>query len=247
MITAESHAQGVRLTADVAAAQEWMVTRTDGFPVRGGTGTGPATFIDVAAPVNEPVTYVLAAGDDSGQATVTLLAAGHLLTSLNGLTQAGFRWLGDGDMPVEPRVYAADVPGRTSKVLRLQPVAADGGISVTARASGEANRAMRSLLLANRPLLLFHDRSKCEIPECDIPAVSCVFPASRVQNSRTGHISVATRDWQLEFLTIDVPGLASRVGIGVWEQLEAEAMTWADVETLAMAWDEFENGDWING
>ena len=247
MITAESHAQGVRLTADVAAAQEWMVTRTDGFPVRGGTGTGPSTFIDVAAPVNEPVTYVLAAGDDSGQVTVTRRAEGHMLSSLNGLSQANFRWLGDGEMPVEPRMYQADVPGRTRPVLRLQPVAADGGISVTARASGEANRAMRSLLLANRPLLLFHDRSKCEIPECDIPAVSCVFPASRVQNPRTGHISVATRDWQLEFLTIDVPGLASRVGIGVWEQLEAEAMTWADVETLAMAWDEFENGGWING
>ena len=144
-------------------------------------------------------------------------------------------------------MYQADVPGRTSKVLRLQPVAADGGISVTARVAGEANRAMRSLLLANRPMLLFHDRSKCEIPECDIPAVSCVFPASPASNPRTGHVSVATRDWQLEFLTIDVPGLASRVGIGVWEQLEAEAMTWADVETLAMAWDEFENGGWING
>ena len=247
MITAESHAQGVRLTADVAAAQEWMVTRTDGFPVRGGTGTGPATFIGAAAPVNEPVTYVLAAGDDSGQVTVTRRAEGHMLSSLNGLSQANFRWLGDGEMPVEPRMYQADVPGRTSKVLRLQPVAADGGISVTARVAGEANRAMRSLLLANRPLLLFHDRSKCEIPECDIPAVSCVFPASRVQNPRTAHVSVSTRDWGLEFLTIDVPGLASRVGIGVWEQLEAEAMTWADVETLAMAWDEFENGGWING
>ena len=246
MITAESHAQGVRLTADVAAAQEWTVTRTDGFPVRGGTGTGPATFLDVAAPVNEPVTYVLAAGDDSGQVTVTRRAEGHMLSSLNGLSQANFRWLGDGEMPVEPRMYQADVPGRTLPVLRLQPVASDDGISVTARASGEANRAMRSLLLANRPLLLFHDRSKCEIPECDIPAVSCVFPASRVQNPRTGHISVATRDWQLEFLTIDVPGLASRVGIGVWEQLEAEQIVWADVEALAMPWTDFEDGGWIN-
>lgn len=246
MITAESHAQGVLITVDVPAGQEWTVTRSDGFPVRGGTGTGPATFLDVAAPVNEPVTYVLAAGDDSGQVTVTRRAEGHLLSSLNGLTQANFRWLGDGDMPVEPRGYRADVPGHTRPVLRLQPVAADGGIAVTARVAGEANQVMRSLLLANRPMLLFHDRSKCEIPECDIPAVSCVFPASPVSNPRTGHVRVATRDWVLEFMTIDVPGLASRVGIGVWKQLEAEQMVWADVEDLAMPWSDFENGGWSN-
>ena len=444
MIKAESHAQGVRITVDVPAGQEWTVTRTDGFPVRGGTGTGPAKFLDVAAPVNEPVTYLIdpptwvevarnlaldpavsgsrpqdfggwsgssgnkvdevfinsdwslsgkaerrtfvevgdpKSGDSAvyvgqavspntvvtvsirvmasrpgitiGQAlafsntsstqniagsgvftfsepgevadiwvtfkaeemqpdhrlifnfnnkkqgdfleisdadiyegpyqpdrpwfsgdhapdgmrtewlgepnnsasvlygqqtqtTVTRRAEGHLLSSLNGLTQAGFRWLGDGDMPVEPRGYRADVPGRTRPVLRLQPVAADGGIAVTARVAGEANQVMRSLLLANRPMLLFHDRSKCEIPECDIPAVSCVFPASPASNPRTGHVRVATRDWVLEFLTIDVPGLASRVGIGVWEQLEAEQIVWADVEALAMPWTDFEDGGWIN-
>ena len=142
-LLAVSDNQGIRLTVTVGAGVAWTVTRADGVTVRGGTGTGPSTFLDVAAPVNEPVTYVLAAGDDSGQVTVTRRAEGHMLSSLNGLSQANFRWLGDGEMPVEPRMYQADVPGRTRPVLRLQPVAADGGISVTARVAGEVNRVMR--------------------------------------------------------------------------------------------------------
>ena len=246
MIAAESHAQGVRLTVDVPAGQEWTVTRTDGFPVRGGQDTGPATFLDPAAPVGEPVTYLLDAGPESGQAVVKRVGDGEMLTSLNGLTQAQFKWMGDGQMPITQRVYAADVPGRTRPVLRLSPTGGETGVQVTARVAGEANQVMRALLLANRPLLLFHDRSQCQIPECDIPAVQVVVSAGQVNNPRTPHVLKATRDWDLSLLLIDMPGLASRVGIGVWEQLEAEVFTWVDVENLGMAWVEFEDGGWIN-
>ena len=246
MITAESHFQGVKIVVSVADSQSWTVTRSDGFPVRGGQGIGTATLLDTAAPVNEPITYLLDAGAESGQDVVTRHAVGHILTSLNGLTLIPFRWMGDSEMPLEPRVYAAPIPGRARPVLRLAPTSGESGIQIVARVAGAQNKTMRSLLLTNRPLLLFHDRSRCEIPECDIPAVQVVIPSGKISNPRTGHVAAATRDWGLDFLLIDMPGLASRVGIGVWEQLEEEAFTWVDVENLGMPWAEFEDGGWIN-
>lgn len=77
-------------------------------------------------------------------------------------------------------------------------------VTVTARCAGADNLVMRELLLVNRPMLLFHDRSRCEIPDCDIPAVECVTNVGRVQNSRTRHVRTTTRDWDLDLLPITI-------------------------------------------
>ena len=119
-------------------------------------------------------------------------------------------------------------------------------MTVTARCAGADNLVMRELLLVNRPMLLFHDRSRCEIPDCDIPAVECVTNVGRVQNSRTRHVRTTTRDWDLDLLPIDLPDSQIPVGVSMWEQGEAEALTWTDVELMGMPWTEFETGAWIN-
>ena len=246
MITAESHAQGVLITVTVAGGVAWTVSRADGFTVRGGSGVGAATFIDAAAPVNEPVTYLLESDSGTGQATATRAGIGHMLTSINGLSCAHFRWLGDADSPVSGRGFTSEIPGRRHSVVRLDASGVEDSVTVTARCAGADNLVMRELLLVNRPMLLFHDRSRCEIPDCDIPAVECVTNVGRVQNSRTRHVRATTRDWDLDLLPIDLPDSQIPVGVSMWEQGEAEVLTWTDVELMGMPWTEFETGAWIN-
>ena len=246
-LLAASDNQGIRLTVTVGAGVAWTVTRADGVTVRGGSGAGVAVFIDPAAPLNRPTTYLLATATESAQATATRVGHGHMLTSLNGSQQVQFRWLGDAPMPVGPRAYAATIPGRSRPVLRLQPTAGEDGISLTARTAGAQSVAMRQLLLQNEPMLLFHDPGQCQIPECDIPLVEAVFPSgSTVSNARTEHVLVATRDWGLDFYLIDMPSTGSQVGVGSWEQLEEQAMTWVGLEASALAWTSMEGGAWIN-
>ena len=169
-----------------------------------------------------------------------------MLTSLNGLSCAHFRWLGDGDSPVSGRGFTSEIPGRRHSVVRLDASGVEDSVTVTARCAGADNLVMRELLLVNRPMLLFHDRSRCEIPECDIPAVECVTNVGRVQNSRTRHVRTTTRDWDLDLLPIDLPDSQIPVGVSMWEQGEAEALTWTDVDLMGMPWTEFEAGAWIN-
>lgn len=238
----ESTRTGVRISVNYYGS--WVLTR-DGQRVRGGSGDTPAVFSDPMCPIGKWCTYKLETDYASEEAYTRRDAFEHVISSLDGLTVAYFKWLGDGEMTLEPRAHATTVPGRARPVLRLQPTAGDGVMSLTARTSPLGTSTLRTLFKSNEPLLIFHNLARCEVPNCDIPPVEVFFPeGSSIKSRRTGHLDTAVRDWDLELRLVDIGDWDSRIGVGTWTELENLSYTWGFVEDLKQPWTQFEEGKW---
>lgn len=220
------------------------------WPVRGGVFVadgGQVILVDVAAPINIPVTYsaVWDGGEVSTSPVVRTFQGHEAVVSLDGGTVVGaLRLKSGGDAREgERRFHTSAVPGRRRPPVRLGPVAGDGGGSMLLETSSDDTAAMRGLLARNLPVYVFHNPARCKVAECDLPLVDLVYVTGD-GNDRSAAVQKAHRRWSLSYLLVDDPDPDYRVPLSTWDMFDAAGLLWGDLDALGLTWDEFDRTDW---
>lgn len=247
--TAEGIPAGASVTLTgrvVGSGVEWSV--------RAGMWTadgGQRVLVDAAAPLNVPLEYTLRWDDAGTQGAVTEPAGVReysgedAITSLDGRSVAGFRWLksGGASWVPQPRFTAFEVPGRAHDVLRLDPVAGAGGGSLVAQTTEPHITSFVRLIAENRVVYLFHNEARCRIPHCEVPPVSLVF-FTAAPSERTPRTDRAYRSFSLTYLLQDDPEPWALIPLSTWDDFDAVSLTWDEFDGLGLTWDEFDATYW---
>ena len=101
--------------------------------------------------------------------------------------------------------------------------------------TGTDTETLRRLAVRHGRLVIIHDETVCEVPDCDVPAVrACVV--TRASESRTGVVTRATRAWSITVQ--DRPGLTdvTRPG-GDLTDFMAPVVTWGEWQSLDGGWE----------
>jgi hypothetical protein len=220
------------------------------WAVRGGSGVATSTqvvLVDVASPVNVPVTYQVIAS--SGSATSSAVTVGwddggeskYLLQSLDGSISVGFTWLDDaGPREVPIRSNLLEVAGRRGMVAALEVPGFDTG-TLTARLTAAGSLALRDLLVAGRGLALLRTDGAVR----DLPAVDFVA-LTRAPSELFG--TGTDRTWSLSYQVIGDPEPSTVVPLSTWDDFDAAyaLSTWSafDSEWTGLTWDLFDRTDW---
>lgn len=169
--------------------------------VQGGAGTAAATqlvLVDVATPLNAPLTYTVVhnASTVSTVSTVTVAYSGDaLLQSLDGQTVAGFDWQ-DNEDPREqsPRVAFFRPAGRSRPIMHYD-VAGDESGKILAETSGGGTTALRELVRVGAPVLL---RAEVGLRDLDPVEVLGISAAPRKLVGAVGGL----RQWELAYTLV---------------------------------------------
>lgn len=221
------------------------------WPVRAGSGTADASQVvrvDVATPVNVPLTYVVSvAGVDVASSTdpITVDYTGrYVLQSLDGKRSAQFRWLDNGDpREVVLRSSTFHVPGRTRPVMMYDLAAGEDGELFVSTGDAET-AALRDLVRAGAPMLLRTDGAIRDLAAVEFVGIR----SARSSLSGAGIGSSNDRRWQLGFTVLDDPEPNALVAPSTWDEFDAvyAGSTWDafDAEWAGLSWDQFDVADW---
>ena len=244
-------------TAAIPTGSEWTLTGSSGesmWSVRGGSGVWAGeqvAMLDPMCPVEVDVSYTVrwvTPGGVVGTETVGPVrregASSMLITSLDGRSIARVRVTGDDTLTVTARYSRFDIPGSSRPVLRLDTV--PDAVEGTARwsSTGTDTQTLVSLMGQNMPLIMLHDPSVCEIPDCDIPPVRLVMPLSS-KRARSDRRDAAWRDWEVPWLEVDDPTPDQRVMPSTWAEFDACGLTWDQLDALSLTWDQFDLMAWV--
>lgn len=216
------------------------------WTVRAGSGTSTTTqvvLVDVAAPINTPVTYRVTT--DSGLATsgaVTVPSSSrYLLQSLDGSVSTAFRMQVNGlsrEIGLRSTMYA--VPGRRDPVVVMDGSMTDSG-SLVARMTVEQSAALRQILTPGGLALLRTDGSVGDLPGADYILITA---ASGSLLSAVG----GDRIWSLSYRVVGDPEPGTVVPTSTWGDFDTAyaGLTWDafDTEWAGQTWDLFDRTDW---
>jgi hypothetical protein len=169
--------------------------------VQGGAGTAAATqlvLIDVATPLNTPITYTVTHNGStvSTLVTVTVAYAGDaVLQSLDGRTIAGFDWQDNADPRAqEPRVGLYRPAGSARAIMHYDVAGDESGI-IVAETSGADTVALRELVRAGAPVVL---RAEVGLRDVDPVEVIGIRTAPRHLVGAVGDL----RRWDLGYTLV---------------------------------------------
>jgi hypothetical protein len=170
-------------------------------PVQGGAGTAAATqlvLIDVATPLNTPITYTLTHNGSTVTTSpaVTVAYAGDaVLQSLDGRTVAGFDWQDNADPRAqEPRV-ALYRPAGSARAIMHYDIAGDESGTIVAETSGANTTALRALVHDGAPVVL---RAEVGLRDVDPVEVIGIRAAPRHLIGAVGDL----RQWDLAYTLV---------------------------------------------
>lgn len=147
-------------------------------PVQGGQGVADSTqllLIDVATPLNAPVTYTVTHAGATALTAASVVVAFEgeaVLQSLDGRTIAGFDWMDNGDPKAqEPRVALYRPSGRSRPVVHYD-VAGDESGTIVAETSGLDTSALRELIRRGAPVLVRAEPGLRDLEPVEILAIT---------------------------------------------------------------------------
>lgn len=242
----------VRAIVSVPAGAAWELhgTTADGeWLVASGTSTGyEVVTADPWAPLGVPTSYRLTYGStvETDGPVMRHYTGESAITDLTGRTVVNFRWMRAGGDPRsgERRAHFSRVSGSAHMPARLDPVAGMGGGGLQAQTMQPSTDTFRALLASNRPLILLHNRSRCEVPGCDTPAAQTVYFTGD-DNDRSARTDAAHRVWDLPYRILPsgvrdgvVPVVSNR------DVLERFA-SWQEILNELNDLSELPRGDWM--
>lgn len=224
------------LSGRVAEGSSWTVAE----------GTGPAWLSDPWAPLGVPVSYTLTAGEASWESgpVVRTFRGDDALTDLQGRGVVDFRRGGSG-REREPRHGFFDVPGEALQPYLSAPVAGAGSGAMTARVTGPDIDALDALVGRNVPVIVLHNRARCEIPGCRVPLALTVL-LTAAPDERTGRVDVAEHVWSLSYRPIPTPW-GFMPPVATWADARRVFPTVGDLKASGLTVDELRRGDWLVG
>lgn len=239
------------IVSGVPAGTAWELhgTSADGeWLVASGVSTGgEVVTADPWAPLGVPTSYRLTFGAtvQTDGPVVRRFGGDAAITDLTGRTVADVAWMASGDeRESERRGHFSQVPGARYMPARLDPVAGAGGGSVTVRASLPDAGTFAGLLASNRPLILLHNRDRCQIPGCVVEPVRTVWFTAD-QNRVVPIVSHGVREWSLPYRVMPsgvrdgvVPVVSNR------DVLERFA-SWREILNELNDLSELPRGDWM--
>lgn len=220
------------------------------WDVRAGTGTVDGTqvvLVDIASPINVPITYTAVTDSGTVEAdAVTVAYDGdddqYLLQSLDGGTTVAFRWL-DNAAP-RAKVLRGNVfriPGRATPVIVYDVPGGTQG-ELVARTTATHSQNMLDLLALGGMALL---RTNGSVR--DLPAVEFLF-ITRAESALSGVGN--DRAWTLSYEVVDDPEPDTAVAASDWDDFDTVYvdLTWDDFddEWTDQTWDDFDVEDWAS-
>lgn len=219
------------------------------WTVRGGDSTIAATsqilLVDVASPINVPLTYTVSHDADGVSVTSSAITVPHpdqeVLTSVDGLQVIRFqRRLNDGApraLTMRSQIYP--IPGRLLPGVRFD-VTAGESMSLVVDTIDDDTDNLFALLRSGGLALLRNDGTVRDTPAvqfllvADAPSV-----LNGIDNART---------WSLSCQVVDDPEPDVIVVVDTWDELDAvySTLTWTnfDTEWSTKTWDQFDREDW---
>lgn len=238
----------VRLTATVPNGRAWTITASGAdtsWEVASGVSAGQAIILaDPMAPLNAPVSYTLSHGTSRETTTpVTRTYAGwDVIADLSGREVVDFIRPHEDSTTYEPRAEFFTVPGRATQPALYDLTSGAPTGSISARVAGPDLKVMKSLIMANKPLIVLHNVGRCPLPGCDLePAMTVFFESA--SNNLSPRKDRVERIWDLSYRVVDQAAdyLAPVV---LWADVENSFNTWGDVAALSN-WGAVEGGGWI--
>lgn len=178
----------------------WQVVGVlDGVERLVAAGSGAAVFSDAAAPVNEPVEYVVT--DSTGTSRGQLTRAGshaRFITDMWGRSVVPIIWQGDDALSLAQSAEVFTTSGSNFPIVRFNKPAITTG-AITLRTSLDGTPTLSRLVRSGSPLWLVHDRTACQIPGCDVDPVRLIAITSETSYKRTARPDTAERVWQFTY------------------------------------------------
>ena len=241
----------VRVVVSVPGGRSWSlvgVTDEGVWPVASGVSSGAEVVTaDPWAPVGVDVSYELRHGgvvESAGPIVRPFDGAGGLFTDLSGRHVAEFQWQHGDPREGERRAHFSAVPGSRFSPSRLDPVAGAGGGGVEAQTTGVHTVALRGLLDSNRPLVLLHNRYRCQVPGCDVQASQTVYVTSD-PNDRSPRTDAAHRVWDLSYRLMPSGVVGGAVPVVTLGDVKSKFATLADVKAAVPKLSDLARGDWL--
>lgn len=223
------------------------------WTVRGSGSMGNDSQLvlgDALAPVNTPLTYRIVRpwdGQTVESTPVTRPWSGRsLMTDVLGGGRLDLIWQGDDSRAPDQRITAHEIPGRPTPVMVFAPVMGAGTVSLTARTSGAHTQTMTALAARPTIAVLFHNPARCfqcRRGVCDVP-LTTVMALTSVSQARTPRQDQAERAWTIKGTICSVPEPQRIVGLSVWDDFDAAALTWVRLDAMGLSWDDFDATIW---
>jgi hypothetical protein len=235
----------VKVTGHTPGGFSWTVRGS------GRMGSGSQLVLgDALAPVNTPLTYRIVRpwdGQTVESTPVTRPWSGRsLMTDVIGGGRLDLIWQGDDSRAPDQRITAHEIPGRPTPVMVFAPVMGAGTVSLTARTSGAHTQTMTALVARPTIAVLFHNPARCfqcRRGVCDVP-LTTVMALTSVSQARTPRQDQAERAWTIKGTICSVPEPQRIVGLSVWDDFDAAALTWVRLDAMGLSWDDFDATIW---
>ena len=240
----------VLTVSGVPARTRWRVTGTAGeweWVAGASTSEGrPQYFADPLAPVGLPATYRLSFdGTTAGPVTRRSTLRRDWVTDTDGRVAVPFMRAVEHEVSISSNVYLYRVKGRARPMVAVDDVASIGSEQLAVRTDGLDKTTLRNLIIANRPLVVLHNRDACPLPGCDIaPAQRVITDTSR--GSLTRRLDEAERLWVIDVQEIDTP-FGDLAPAATWGEVAEHFTTWQDVRSRAGTWGALAEGAWLAG
>lgn len=183
----------------------WSITATvagcDPRPVAQGSGTSMVS--DPGAAVDEPTTYTIT--EDTKTTTTVLIReaiAPRFITDQWGRNPIPIIWQGDDELTHTNAAEIFQPTAAAYPVIRYSKPSYTHG-TITIRTDTAGTRTLTRLIKNPQPLWLIHNRTACQIPDCDVEPTRLIALTSDTTNKRTSRIDQAERTWQLTYHLID--------------------------------------------
>lgn len=221
------------------------------WPVRGGDSTLAAgttiILVDVASPINVPVTYTVTHDADGASVTSSSITATHpdleVMTSVDGLTVIRFQRRGNDGAPraLTMRSVTYPIPGRNLPGVRFD-ISAGESMTMLLDTIDDDTDNLFDLLRTGGLVLLRNNGSVRDTPAVQYLLVTdAPSQLNGVDNTRT---------WSLACQVVDDPEPDVIVVIDTWDELDSvySALTWTnfDTEWSTKTWDQFDLVDWAS-
>lgn len=239
----------VRAAINVPAGVVWTLTGTAGgveWVAAREAGRGSVHWVsDPMAPLGVAASYRLTYGSTVETAGPVTRAAGDgtLITSMDGRTVARVdRMASGGDVwDWQATTSLLDIPGSAPVARYGQPAVRDGGAVV--ETTGADTRTLVELVRAGRPVVVLHDETACQIPDCDIaPTMRVTLTGHRAD--RTAHTTTATRSWDLSWREARAPWRFA-APVVTYDDVHAAFPTHQDLIDSGLTWAQIAAGDWL--
>lgn len=222
----------------------------DAWTVRGGDSTVAAAttviVVDVASPINVPITYTVTHDADGATATASPItvpyAGSYVLTTMDGSLSASFLWMNNQD-PIDTPMRNAlfYIPGRAAPVVRYDVPGADTG-TLQILTEGTQTAALKAVINAQGGLALLRgDGTLVDFPSVQFLAVT--------NNQRVLAGGASTeRIWTLAYATVSDPEPDAVVTAVDWDDFDLpwSTDTWTSFNSswASGTWDGFDQFDW---